>query len=132
MTVRSKWEYPTAVMGDERLRELMAKRDSAGLSSAEASELGELLGRLPRRPDRPISAADVWTKPGKPWERGWAIVGVVLAFPFFLTIPGWIGLDHYHKWQRRERPRPTGFIVWGIFMTGWIVVFVVVLAATRG
>ena len=70
-------------------------------------------------------ASQMWVKPGKRWERGWAIVGIVYGFIFLLVIPGLIGLFHYERWQRREGPCPTGFIVWGLVMTGLLVLAIV-------
>jgi hypothetical protein len=83
-------------VADERLRELLEKRQTSGLTDDEAAELGTLLADAPRRPDQTSRQATQqgWPKAGKPWERGWAIVGIAFGFLFLLTIPGWIGLDH--------------------------------------
>jgi hypothetical protein len=117
-----------SVTTDGRLQELLTKRQRSGLSDDEARELGELWPQIPGRPDEAGRSEDQWPKRGKRWERVWAIVGIVFGFGFLLTIPGWIGLDHYRKWQRYERTRPTGFIVWGIFMTALVPVIIGVAA----
>jgi hypothetical protein len=112
-------------LGDDRYQYLLSKRDTAGLSNEEAGELGRFMAQYPSRPDLALPRSEP-PRPGKPWERGWAIVGIVFAFPFLLTLPGWIGIDHYRKWQNHERDRPIGFIAWGMIMTVFISVFIIV------
>ncbi len=70
----------------------------------------------PPRPD-----FDSWGKRGEAWERGWAITGIVFAF-LFNVIPGWFALRAYRRWQRGERKRPTGLIVFGILATAMSIV----------
>jgi hypothetical protein len=48
------------------------------------------------------------------WKRVGAILGVIWAFFFLLTIPGWLTLFHYRKWRRGEIPTPNGLIIWGL------------------
>lgn len=61
------------------------------------------------------------------WKRTLAILGVICAFPFFLTIPGWIALRRYRDWRRGEKPAPHGLMVWGAVMT---VAFVALMVST--
>jgi hypothetical protein len=65
------------------------------------------------------------------WQRVLAIVGIVFAFPFLLTIPGWIGVSHYGKWKRGEGPRPTGYMIWGALGIALLVVSFVAAALTH-
>jgi hypothetical protein len=50
----------------------------------------------------------------KGWRKFFAIVGIVFAFPFLLTIPGWVALSAYRKWKAGERGQPTLLIAWGV------------------
>jgi hypothetical protein len=59
-------------------------------------------------------------KRGKAWERGWAIVGIVWAFTWFV-IPGVYGIVVFRGWQKGERNRPSGLIWFGILYTAYFV-----------
>jgi hypothetical protein len=59
-------------------------------------------------------------KRGKAWERGWAITGIVWAF-FWFVIPGLLAIGAYRRWQRGERERPLGLIIFGIVFTAYVV-----------
>ncbi len=47
------------------------------------------------------------------WKRLLAITGVVCAFFYLLTIPGWFALARYRAWRRGEKPEPTFLVVFG-------------------
>jgi hypothetical protein len=59
-------------------------------------------------------------KRGEAWERGWAITGIVFGL-FLNVILGLLALRAYRRWQRGERERPTGLIVFGIVVTALII-----------
>lgn len=66
------------------------------------------------------------------WRKFFAVVGVVGAFFFFFTIPGWMCLSIYRKWKRGEyvsgggRTQPTGLIVWGFIFSALVVIVIAV------
>jgi hypothetical protein len=49
------------------------------------------------------------------WRKFFAVSGIVFAFFFFLTIPGWIALRTYRRWKAGERSQPNILIAWGMF-----------------
>ena len=63
------------------------------------------------------------------WKRIGAILGVVWAFFFFLTIPGWLALAHYKKWKRGEIDTPYGLIWWGY---GFSALILIAMLASSG
>lgn len=65
------------------------------------------------------------TAPG--WKRAGAVLGVVGAFFFFLTIPGWLALGRYKKWKAGEIPTPDLLIGWGYVIT---TLFVIAMIST--
>jgi hypothetical protein len=76
---------------------------------------------LPPRPDgQPTAIASIQSgsrmasyRTAEAWKRVGAVLGVVWAFFFLLTIPGWLALSHYKKWKRDEITTPYGLIWWG-------------------
>lgn len=100
-----------------------------GRSSIERPALGDAAGpgtgsTLPPPPPVPWNrepvAAPAQLKESvgpRGWRKFFAIAGIVFAFPFLLTIPGWIALSAYRKWKAGERQQPTGLIVWGVIAT---------------
>jgi hypothetical protein len=58
-------------------------------------------------------------------------MGVVFAFPFLLTIPGWIALSVYRKWKDGKRNQPTALIFWGIVATTLFVILAALSIASR-
>jgi hypothetical protein len=64
------------------------------------------------------------------WKRVGAVLGVIWAFFFFLTIPGWIALGHYRKWKRDEIRTPYGLIWWGYIFGGLLVLGVLASVAS--
>jgi hypothetical protein len=85
---------------------------------------------LPPRPDVVRSAAATTSSYGtaEAWKRVGAVLGIVWAFFFFLTIPGWIALSRYRKWKRDEITTPFGLIWWG-YGFGALVVFTMVMSS---
>jgi len=81
---------------------------------------------LPAPPD--LSQAGQYGDRPKGWRKFIAIVGVVGAFFFFFTIPGWMCLSTYRKWKRGEyvgrggRTQPTGLVVWGVIFSALVVI----------
>ena len=73
---------------------------------------------------------DVTARPSGPrgWRKVFAIAGIVYAFFFFLTIPGWYALSVYRKWKAGEREESVGLIAWGIFGTVLVCTVLVILA----
>jgi hypothetical protein len=63
------------------------------------------------------------------WKRVGAILGVVWAFFFLLTIPGWLALAHYKKWKRGEITTPYGLISWGY---GFSALILIAMLASSG
>lgn len=63
------------------------------------------------------------------WKRVGAILGIVWAFFFLLTIPGWLALSHYKKWKRNEITTPFGLIWWGY---GFSAVVVIAILSSAG
>jgi hypothetical protein len=63
------------------------------------------------------------------WQRVGGILGIVWAFFFLLTIPGWLALGHYKKWKRGEIDTPYGLIWWGYAFSA---VVVIVLVSSAG
>jgi hypothetical protein len=59
------------------------------------------------------------------WQRVGAILGIVWAFCFLLTIPGWLALAHYKKWKRGEIDTPFGLIWWGYGFSALILIAIV-------
>jgi hypothetical protein len=106
---------------------VLEEENESALGDAWAADRSP--GTVMPPPPNPVSAAALGPGPqigATPLERptgprGWrkffAIVGIVLAFPFLLTIPGWIALSAYRKWKAGERQQPTGLIVWGVVAT---------------
>jgi hypothetical protein len=91
---------------------------------------------LPPRPDMnptPVASArsvlrTASYQTSEDWKRIGAVLGVVWAFFFLLTIPGWLALSHYRKWKRDEIATPFGLIWWGYgFST--LLLFMVVVAS---
>jgi len=64
----------------------------------------------------------------KGWRKFFAVVGVVGAFFFFFTIPGWMCLSTYRKWKRGQyvgrsgRTQPTGLIAWGVIFLAVVII----------
>jgi len=58
------------------------------------------------------------------WKRVGAILGIIWAFFFLFTIPGWLALGHYKKWKRNEIPTPFGLIWWGYGFSAVVVIAV--------
>lgn len=69
---------------------------------------------LPPIPPPPYVAAGSDTGP-RGWRKFFAVSGIVFAFFFFLTIPGWIALRTYRRWKSGERGQPNILIAWGMF-----------------
>jgi hypothetical protein len=65
------------------------------------------------------------------WRKFFAIAGIIFAFPFFLTIPGWKALSAYRKWREGERAQPTVLIVWGITVSV-LIAFAVIASLVPG
>jgi hypothetical protein len=63
------------------------------------------------------------------WKRVGAILGIVWAFFFLLTIPGWLALAHYKKWKRGEINTPYGLIWWGY---GFSALILIAMLASSG
>jgi hypothetical protein len=63
------------------------------------------------------------------WRKLFALVGVVFAFPFFLTLAGWYALGVYRKWKAGEEGEPRGLIAWGAIASVMFVVAVVTALA---
>ena len=88
---------------------------------------GKEPGTLPPPPHDPSQAGQYEDRP-KGWRRFFAIVGVVGAFFFFFTIPGWMCLSTYRKWKRGQyvgpkgRTQPTGLIAWGVIFSAVVVI----------
>ena len=88
---------------------------------------GKEPGTLLPPPPNPSQAGQDGDRP-KGWRKFFAIVGVVGAFFFFLTIPGWMCLSTYRKWKRGQyvgrggRTQPTGLIAWGIIFSTVVVI----------
>jgi hypothetical protein len=90
----------------------------------------------PPRPDAPSttpapSGAKETYATAPSWQRVGAVLGVIWAFPFLLTIPGWLTLRHRARWKRGEVPTPHLLIAWGYFMSAGMVI-VAVVDATSG
>jgi len=66
-----------------------------------------------RPPEKPIPEG--W-KPPDGWRKTFAVIGVVFAFFFFFTIPGWYALRAYRQWRDGDRPQPNFLIGFGIVM----------------
>lgn len=69
---------------------------------------------LPPMLPPPYAAAGSDTGP-RGWRKFFAVSGIVFAFFFFLTIPGWIALRTYRRWKAGERGQPNILIAWGMF-----------------
>ena len=55
-------------------------------------------------------------RPGRPWQRAFAVIGIVAALlSILLIIPGLFGIRAYRRWQRGERGTPVLLIAWGVF-----------------
>jgi len=86
------------------------------------------LGTITTAPiDRALPSASF--RAAESWKRVGAILGVVWAFFFLLTIPGWLALSHYKKWKRDEIPTPYGLIWWG-YGFGALIFILVLTSAT--
>lgn len=70
-------------------------------------------------------------KRGKAWERESAKVGIWWAFTF-LVVPRLFALRTYRRWQRGERERPTGLIVFGILYTVYVAGSSILLSMAPG
>ena len=77
---------------------------------------------LPPRPDidpaiavgsAPLAMMMDSYRTAEAWQRVGAVLGVIWAFFFFLTIPGWLALSRYRRWKRGETKTPFGLIWWG-------------------
>src|SRR4051812_725577 len=63
-----------------------------------------------------------WANPASTWNRVVAVVGVVFAFFFLLTLPGWFAAKSYGRWKRYEGDG-RGLLIWGyITIAFWVVV----------
>jgi hypothetical protein len=90
-------------------------------------------------PTQPMPTPPVPPPPGwvpveaRPDVRGWkkffAIAGVVFAFPFLLTLPGWWTLSIYRQWKAGARPQPNGLIAWGMISSAMFGLLVLGVAA---
>jgi hypothetical protein len=120
-----------------------AKEQPTGPAPADALAAGLEAGvSLPPPPDSsparapapPITEPSSEPDPGpRGWRKFFAIVGIVAAFPFLLTIPGWIALSAYRKWKSGERAQPTWLIIWGVIASLlFLVAFVVGLTDPNG
>lgn len=93
---------------------------------------------LPPRPDvAPTLGAAASARPttttcsyraAETWKRIGAVLGIIWAFLFLFTIPGWIALSRYRKWKRDEITTPFGLIWWG-YGFGVLVVFTMVVSS---
>jgi hypothetical protein len=88
----------------------------------------------PPVPASPVPPPPSWVPvEARPDVRGWkkffAIAGVVFAFPFLLTLPGWWTLSIYRKWKAGERPQPNGLIAWGVISSVLFALLVIGAAA---
>ena len=63
------------------------------------------------------------------WQRVGAILGIIWAFLFLFTIPGWLALGHYKKWKRGEIDTPFGLIWWGY---GFVALVLIAMVASSG
>lgn len=119
---------------DELIRRNLMNNFNDSLATGSTSGHAQ----LPPRPDlsqtTPIAPIDrTWPsgsfQAAEGWKRAGAILGVVWAFFFLLTIPGWLALSHYKKWKRDEIPTPYGLIWWGYGFSA-LIVLVVLMSAT--
>jgi hypothetical protein len=83
----------------------------------------DTLGAVAAAPLAPSYAAGDYAR-AQSWKRAGAILGVVWAFFFLLTIPGWLALAHYKKWKRNEITTPYGLIWWGYGFSALVVIAV--------
>ena len=68
------------------------------------------------------------TYPCEGWRKARIVSGVVTAFFFFFTIPGWAAFRAYRRWREGEDEKPpAGLRAWS---WAWPAVFAVVIAAT--
>jgi hypothetical protein len=85
---------------------------------------------LPAPPAPPLGWVPVEARPDvRGWKKFFAIAGVVFAFPFLLTLPGWWTLSIYRKWKAGDRPQPNGLIAWGVISSVLFALLVVAVAA---
>ena len=56
------------------------------------------------------------------WQKALAILGIICAFPFLLTIPGWVAIGRYRKWKSGEKGAPFGLMVWGVVVTCLVII----------
>ena len=80
---------------------------------------GEVLPRRgvePQKPTVPMRLEEEPNRPGRRWQRAFAVVGIVAALlSIILIIPGLFGIRTYRRWQRGERGTPVLLIAWGVF-----------------
>ena len=58
------------------------------------------------------------------WREVFAIIGIAAGFAVLLTIPGWYGIRAWRRYKRGEGEL-TGWTVWGIFATAFIVLSII-------
>lgn len=86
---------------------------------------------VPPPPPAPFPAGPVKASGPHGWRKFFAIAGIVFAFPFFLTIPGWVALSAYRKWKSGERAQPTGLIAWGVIACVFFLAVVVTAQVSK-
>jgi hypothetical protein len=87
--------------------------DALGPRSLRERVADPRLSPLPVPPSGPIGGP---TRRGpRGWRKFFAIVGIVGGFLTFLTIPGWVALSVYRKWESGQREQPNLLIGWGVF-----------------
>jgi predicted RND superfamily exporter protein len=70
-------------------------------------------------------------KPGKPWQRAFAVIGIVAALlSILLIIPALFGIGAYRRWQRGERGMPVFLIGWGVFISPAMLYVAVLVVAS--
>lgn len=80
--------------------------------------------RLPAPP--PATPAP--TTPGNrvaKWREVFAIIGIIGGFFTLLTIPGWFGIRAWRRYKRGEGDL-TGWTVWGIIVTAFVALAVII------
>ena len=84
-------------------------------------------GFTPPRPDSPPPKRSTR---GRPWQRVFAVIGIIAALvSIVLIIPGLFGIRSYGRWQRGEGDTPVLLISWGVLISPamlYLIVLVVV------
>jgi hypothetical protein len=71
-------------------------------------------GSTPQRPDSPPPKRSTR---GRPWQRVFAVIGIIAALvSIVLIIPGLFGIRSYGRWRRGEGDTPVLLISWGVLL----------------